>query len=115
MKSSRMRKDGLQMETNVQEIWLERIRAYQASGQTMKAWSAEHNVTLHQFKYWLYKAQRQEQAASVTTFRPVTIVNPPSIGTESLQIQVGVARIHVQPGFEPRLLRDVVAALTPLC
>ncbi|WP_446430488.1 IS66 family insertion sequence element accessory protein TnpA [Paenibacillus agricola] len=38
------------METNLQEIWTERIRAYQASGQTMKAWSEEHNVTLHQFK-----------------------------------------------------------------
>lgn len=103
------------METSLQEIWTERIRAYQASGQTMKAWSAEHNVTLHQLKYWLYKAQRQEQATPTTTFRPVTIASPPSSGADSLHIQVGVARIHIQPGFEPRLLREVVQALQPLC
>ena len=101
------------METNLQEVWTERIRAYQASGQTMKAWSEEHNVTLHQFKYWLYKAQRQDRAAATTTFRPVTVVR--SAHLDSLQIQVGVARIDVRPGFEPDLLREVVAALTPLC
>jgi hypothetical protein len=55
------------MEVNLQEIWTERIRAYQASGQTMKAWSEAHNVTLHQFKYWLYKAQKQERAAVTTS------------------------------------------------
>jgi hypothetical protein len=115
MKPSRTEKDGVQMEENVQEIWTARIRAYQASGQTMKAWSAEHNVTLHQLKYWLYKAQRQDQVVSPPTFRPVTIATPKSSPIASLQIQVGIAQIHVQSGFEPGLLRDVVAALTPLC
>jgi hypothetical protein len=104
------------MEVNLQEIWTERIRAYQASGQTMKAWSEAHNVTLHQFKYWLYKAQKQERAAVTPTFRPVTVIRSAQTGhTDSLQIQVGAARIDVRPGFEPDLLREVVAALTPLC
>ncbi|GAC44521.1 4-diphosphocytidyl-2-methyl-D-erithritol synthase, partial [Paenibacillus popilliae ATCC 14706] len=48
------------------------------------------------------------------TFRPITVAGQIE-ATESLQIQVGVARIDVRPGFEPGLLRDVVAALTPLC
>ena len=54
MNPSHIEKDGLQMEANLQEIWTERIQAYQASGQTMKAWYQEHNVTLYQLKYWLY-------------------------------------------------------------
>jgi hypothetical protein len=104
------------MDTNLQALWTERIKAYQASGQTMKAWCTEHNLTLHQLKYWLYKAQRQEQTGSATTFRPVAVVSPSGTSAmESLQIQVGVARIDVRPGFEPGLLRDVVAALKPLC
>jgi hypothetical protein len=116
MNPSRIGKDGLQMDTNLHELWTERIRAYEASGQTMKAWCTEHNLTLHQLKYWLYKAQRQEQAVSVTTFLPVTVARPSGTDAmEFLQIQVGVARIDVRPGFEPGLLRDVVAALTPLC
>ncbi|GGG20748.1 IS66 family insertion sequence element accessory protein TnpA [Paenibacillus aceti] len=102
------------MEMNLQALWAERIQAYRASGQTMKAWCAEQNLTVHQLKYWLYKAQRQDQAASATTFRPVTVTHQ-AAATESLQIQVGVARIDVRSGFEPGLLRDVVAALAPLC
>ena len=103
------------MEANLQEIWTERIQAYQASGQTMKAWSQEHNVTLYQLKYWLYKDKRQKHAGSATTFCPIAITSSRSGTIEPLQIQVGVAQIHVQSGFEPGLLRDVVAALTPLC
>lgn len=102
------------MDMNVQEVWTARIVAYRASGQTMKAWCAEHDLTVHQLKYWLYKAQRQAQDGASTTFRSVT-VNRQSVTTTSLQLQVGVARIDVRPGFEPGLLRDVVAALTPLC
>lgn len=104
------------MEMNLQEIWMERIRAYQTSGQTMKAWSAEHQVTLHQLKYWLYKFQRQEQTTVAPTFCPVTVVPSTQTGsTESLQLQVGAARIDVRAGFEPALLREVVAALATLC
>ncbi|WP_442955872.1 IS66 family insertion sequence element accessory protein TnpA [Paenibacillus sp. y28] len=102
------------LEMNLQAIWSERIAAYQASGQTMKAWCAEQNLTVHQLKYWLYKAQRQTRAVSTPTFRPVAVASPPRM-TEYLHVQVGVARIEIQPGFEPKLLRDVVAALTSLC
>lgn len=52
------------METNLQAIGSERIHAYQTSGQTMKAWCAEQNLTVHQLKYWLYKAQRKRPASS---------------------------------------------------
>jgi len=102
------------METNLQAVWSERIQAYQASGQTMKAWCAEQNLTVHQLKYWLYKAQRKGPAASTTTFRPVTVLRPSTV-PDSLHIQIGVARIEVRSGFEPELLRDVVVALSPLC
>ncbi|MCY9663670.1 IS66 family insertion sequence element accessory protein TnpB [Paenibacillus alginolyticus] len=103
------------MDANLQEIWTARIAAYRASGQTMKAWCAEHDLTLHQLKYWLYKAQRQVQSVpSATAFRPVAVTGGIA-ATESLWIHVGAARIDVRSGFEPKLLRDVVAALTPLC
>ncbi|NKI21265.1 IS66 family insertion sequence element accessory protein TnpB [Paenibacillus dendritiformis] len=47
------------METNLQALCKERIAAYQASGQTMKAWCEKHDLTVHQLKYWLSKAKRQ--------------------------------------------------------
>ncbi|MCZ8517565.1 hypothetical protein O9H85_35570 [Paenibacillus filicis] len=63
------------METNLQAIWSERIVAYQASGQTMKAWCQEHSLTVHQLKYWLYKAQRRTQVVSTPAFRPVALAS----------------------------------------
>jgi hypothetical protein len=103
------------MEETLQEIWAKRITVYQESGQTMKAWCAEQNLTVHQLKYWLYKAQRRQNLASVpATFRTVTVTaSEPE--KESLWVQVGSARIGVRPGFKPQLLRDVVAALGDLC
>ena len=103
------------MEETLQEVWTKRINAYQESGQTMKAWCAEQHLTVHQLKYWLYKAQRQQPTAQRSaTFRAVTVITQ-ATEADSLWIQVGTARISVRPGFEPKLLRDVVAALEPVC
>ncbi|MEI7028150.1 IS66 family insertion sequence element accessory protein TnpA, partial [Paenibacillus sp. y28] len=33
------------MDTNVQALWTERIKAYQASGKSMNAWCEEQNLT----------------------------------------------------------------------
>ncbi|MFM9328457.1 IS66 family insertion sequence element accessory protein TnpA [Paenibacillus mesotrionivorans] len=46
------------MESSLQNQWTERIAADQASGLTMKVWCEAQNLTVHQLKYWLYKAQR---------------------------------------------------------
>ncbi|MEC0146533.1 IS66 family insertion sequence element accessory protein TnpA [Paenibacillus alginolyticus] len=88
------------MEETLQEIWTQRIAAYQAaSGQTMKAWCTEQDLTLHQLKYWLYKAQRQHNpVATSATFRAVSItaLEPE---TEPLWVQVGSARITLISRF----------------
>jgi transposase len=95
----------------IKEIWTKRIAAYQENVQMMKAWCAEQNLTVHQLKYWLYKAQKRHNPGAI--IRAVTVtVNPEN---DPLWIQVCSARITVRPGFEPRLLREVVAALeTPM-
>jgi hypothetical protein len=99
------------MEETPQHIWAERIAAYQKSGQTMTAWCTEQGLKVHQLKYWKYKGmERKKTKSTAATFRPVAIANSKS-EDDSLWIQVGSARIAVRPGFEPQLLRDVVAAL----
>lgn len=103
------------MEETLQQIWAKRIVSYQESGQTMKAWCAKQGLPIHQLKYWLYKAQKpQISAPSAATFRRVS-VTAPTMEPDPLWIQVGSVRISVRPGFEPQLLRDVVAALSPEC
>ncbi|WP_240421794.1 IS66 family insertion sequence element accessory protein TnpA [Paenibacillus periandrae] len=106
------------MDTNLQALWSERTIAYQASGQTMKAWCGEQNLTVHQLKYWLYKAHKQQNPAPAqTTFRAVT-VTPPEPESDPLWVQIGPARIGVRSGFQPNLLREAQrlgqAAVQPL-
>ncbi|MGG1553437.1 IS66 family insertion sequence element accessory protein TnpA [Paenibacillus ferrarius] len=107
------------MDMNLLAVWSERIQAFQASGQTMKAWCAEQNLTVHQLKYWLYNAQRKVPAASTTTFRPV-VVSPQGTAPDLLHSQMGalesrVARVEVRSGLITGLLGDLVEALSPLC
>ncbi|MBD0380991.1 IS66 family insertion sequence element accessory protein TnpA [Paenibacillus sedimenti] len=104
----------IQMDETLQAIWAKRIAAYQESGQTLKAWCAEQNVTLHQLKYWLYKAPKTPNRNTSTTFRAVNVM-PTTSEDNLLWVQVGPARIAVRPGFKPELLRDIVAALGTEC
>lgn len=73
------------MEDTLQDVWAKHIAAYQASGQTMKAWCTEQKLTLHQLKYWLYKAQKRRSQAASTTFRALAIKTPEPV-QESLWI-----------------------------
>lgn len=93
------------------EQWEARIRSYQSSGLTMKAWCTANGFTLDQLKYWLYKGKNKSRRQATTpTFVPVT-VSSPLPATATLWLHIGATRIEVQPGFEPQLLREVVEAL----
>ncbi|MEK3910307.1 hypothetical protein [Paenibacillus sp. FSL H7-0331] len=49
---------------------MKRIRSYQASDQTMKAWCMEHDVAVHQFKFWLPTPEEPHKARAKES-RPV--------------------------------------------
>lgn len=94
------------------ELWQERITSYRSSGLTMKDWCAANGFTVDQLKYWLYKGKKTSPAKTTPTFLPVAVTrSDPTVSV--LWIHVGSARIEVTPGFEPRLLHQVVEALSP--
>jgi transposase-like protein len=99
--------------------WIARIADYRASGQSMQAWSNQNHVSKDQLRYWLRTLRDHTAPAetSPTRFVPLILQDPvphaPS--TASLHIHVGSARIELASGFDPRLLREVVAALSPSC
>jgi hypothetical protein len=94
------------------EHWQERITSYRTSGLTMKKWCDANGCTMDQLKYWLYKRIKKSNKKAKQTspaLVPVTVAADPAISP--LWIEVGLARIEVRPGFEPELLREVIAAL----
>ncbi|AGA60106.1 hypothetical protein Theco_4110 (plasmid) [Thermobacillus composti KWC4] len=98
------------------QLWAARIADFRASGLTMSAWCAANHCTIDQLKYWLYKAKNlpsSPSSASPTRWVPLMVADPhpQSDAPPSLVVCIGKARIELQTGFDPGLLRDVVRAL----
>jgi len=99
------------------QLWQDRINAYRASGLTLKAWCAANGCTIDQMKYWLYKSKEPNSSTTtISTDEPQKLRFVPlavSADVEApLLLRIGPAQIELRPGFDPRLLRDVVKALT---
>lgn len=99
------------------QLWAARIADFRASGLTMSAWCAANHCTIDQLKYWLYKAKNlpsSPSSASPTRWVPLMVTDPHPTTDDappSLVVCIGKARIELQNGFDPGLLRDVVRVL----
>ncbi|OUS78141.1 hypothetical protein B1748_05115 [Paenibacillus sp. MY03] len=103
--------------------WKARIAAYRASGLTMKSWCNANECSVEQLKYWLCKFKRGSFSAapdpkiSPVHFVPLATVDLPGgdFPNSSLILHIGEASIELQLGFDQKLLREVIHALTSSC
>lgn len=108
--------------------WGELVSAWEASGLTADGFASEHGVAGSTLRWWkaeLAKRARRElrgrppRRALRTTASEVAlarVVRPREVRTRSgagggVAVVAGGARIVVEPGFDGRLLREVVRAL----
>jgi len=97
----------------LRQQWAARIVEYRSSGLTLKSWCAAHDCTVDQMKYWLYKSNRATSVSSTQVaprFVPVAVKDEDQIS--SLVLRIGQAQIELHAGFDPKLLREIVRALT---
>ncbi|HAJ4014866.1 IS66 family insertion sequence element accessory protein TnpB [Heyndrickxia sporothermodurans] len=95
--------------------WERRIALFRASGLTQSKWCEINEISIHQLKYWLYKADNfYSTQDSNSKWIPVTLEESEQ-QNETLHINVGSASIVVKPGFNPTLLAEVVKALKSVC
>ncbi len=100
-------------EVNCQR-WRNRISAWKKSGQSQKAFCADHHLRLASFQRW-HRIFKAEAAESVTAqpapvgFLPVRVRENkhPSL---SIVVQDDL-RIEVTAGFNPHLLQQVIEVL----
>lgn len=97
-----------------QQMWESRVIEFKASGQTATAWCADQDLKVHQLRYWIRKFKPKD-ASNQMRWLSVEIgelkVNKPQ---EALPVHVGKVMIEVRPGFDPKLLSDVVKTLSAL-
>ena len=85
--------------------WPDRLAAWRLSGKTGAAWCRDNGIGYYQFQYWQDKLCRSEAGERSGHFVPLTIAAPP------LRLEYNGVCLQVSSGFDPNLLRDVIAAL----
>lgn len=81
------------------------VQAWRASGESAFRFARTHGVALNSLKRWA-SAQADEQR-----FLRLEVA-PPATTTSTVAVHVGAARVVVEKGFDPALLRAVVEALS---
>lgn len=113
--------------TTTEAKWGARVRDWRASGKTAEAFSSGQAFEPSTLRYW---ASRLKTAGATPTTLPTGGAGPKAIAmarvvrrrrspapgargaeTSEIAIAIGEARITVSRGFDPELLRHVVAAL----
>lgn len=94
--------------------WRERLEDFAQSEMTVREWCDFNRLSLHQYYYWRRRlAEPVAKSEGKGAWQTLDIVDtiPLSTAKVSLNVSIAGAQIEVAPGFDPALLRAVVAAL----
>ena len=99
--------------------WAELVQSYEASGQSQRAFCAEHGIGQSSLRYWMRRLEKQSAEAPVVVTQrarlvPVNLIeeHAPSAADSGVTILTGGGvRIEVERHFDAGVLRRVVAAL----
>ena len=91
--------------------WLERIRAWEESGLTQKAFCEQHHLGLASLQRWrrLFKTEEASSNSAPVALLPVRVKE-----TRSSNLNVVInddLRIEIPSGFDPSALRQVIEVL----
>ena len=98
------------------ETWQKRIKEYESSGMTIKAWCGLNALSVHQFQYWRkkFRASKVDSQSKLVAIDLNKMVNTKPEET-AIMINIGTVRLEVKTGFNPSLLKDLVKALMEVC
>jgi len=84
--------------------WATKITAWRNSGLSIAAWCRENAEGYHRFLYWRQRLQKSECRES-GSFVPLRFATTPIL------LECGGIHVHVAPGFDAGLLKDVLSLL----
>jgi len=96
--------------SELRDLWASRVAEFKSSGKSVPVWCVANGVSIHQMRYWLRK--EQTSASKAISWVPIDISNAGLQGF--LLVRVGQVAVEVKPGFDPKLLLDVLRTLAVL-
>jgi hypothetical protein len=97
-------------DSELQQLWSDRIANYRASGKILEKWCNDNDIPFNQIKYQIKKQNARKKDKS-TTWLPVAVSDNTKQHSEALVLKVGNVSIEVMPGFDQDLLYRVVRTL----
>ena len=94
-----------------QKRWQTIIESQIASGQPQVKWCEEHDVNIHNFRYWKRRL-KEDQEAPISSTGFVAITPKTSSKPSKLRITIGKAAIEINEEVDPIFLRSIVQVLS---
>ena len=100
--------------------WDQLITDYRSSRKTGAVWCEDHGLKIHQLRFQITKRLKQvDNKTPQASFIPLEVipekVNKSKVYNTSITVSIGQALIHIEEGFPPSLLAEIVKILKPLC
>jgi transposase-like protein len=92
------------------ELWRERIAAFYDSGLSAAQFCAEHGLKPHQLWYGARRFRDEASHGAKPTFVTVVTEDAQTV-TAPITLRVGKVEIDVRPGYDSRLLAELVHML----
>ena len=94
-----------------QKRWQTIIESQIASGEPQIKWCEEHDVNIHNFRYWKRRL-KQEQEAPTSNTGFVAISPKANQASSKLRITIGKATIEINDEVDPIFLSSIVQVLS---
>ncbi len=100
------------------KYWEKQVKRWQASGMSMRAWSKEQGLSEKNFSRWKRKLKAEasgleEEQQTPPGWHEVKRKSPVRPAATGIKLEINECiQIELEQGFDPKLLRDVVEALT---
>jgi hypothetical protein len=101
--------------TETEAKWAERVRGWKASGRRAEEYARGQEFAPSTLRWWSSRLGRgvvpSRAPRTAASVRMVRVVPAPRREASALTVRVGVAQVEVRAGFDPTVLRELVAAL----
>jgi transposase-like protein len=98
--------------------WQKHVLAFAESGLTRRDYCRQNGIAIYQLDYWRRKFQRShsKHPASAGAWIPLEIRDSGSAAENAgICLRIGRVTIDVKPGYDRKLLTDVLQVLESVC
>jgi hypothetical protein len=103
---------------NISHKWQRHVQAFAESGLTRRDYCRQNGIAIYKLDYWRRKFQRStsNHQASAGAWIPLEIRDSVSPAENAgIGLRIGRVIIDIKPGYDRKLLTDVLQVLESIC